>query len=128
MGLDRLSPDHQGSSRIKVASSQSENSAKKFPTTNQQHQHEMVTRLKQKTSNSLQRQASGTSDNALKSTFSIGDRVVVYNKKNVRIPGVVRWVGKASDQGADFTAVGIETVSVFSGMKWYRTSQTTICD
>ena len=112
MGLDRLSPDHQATIRIKVASSQSESSAKKLPTTNQQHQHEMVTRLKQKTSNSLQRQASGTSDNAPNSTFSIGDRVVVYNKKKARVPGVVRWVGKVTDQGVDLTAVGIETVSV----------------
>ena len=112
MALDRLSPDHQGSSHKKFASSQSESPAKMLPTSNQQHQHEVTTRLKQKTSNSLHRQASGTSDNAPQSTFSIGDRVVVYNKKNARVPGVVRWVGKATDQGVGFIAVGIETVNV----------------
>ena len=109
MALDRLSPDPQGSSRTKIASSQSESPAKKLPTSNQQHQHEVTTRLRQ---NSLHPLASGTSDNAPQSTFSIGDRVVVYNQKNARVPGVVRWVGKAADQGVDFTTVGIETVSV----------------
>ena len=109
MALDRLSPDPQGSSRTKIASSQSESPAKMFPTSNQQHQHKVTTRLRQ---NSLHRQASGTSDNAPQSTFSIGDRVVVYNQQDARVPGVVRWVGKAADQGVDFTAVGIETVSI----------------
>ena len=112
MALDRLSPDPQGSSRTKIASSQSESPAKKLPTPNQQHQHEVTTRLKQKTSNPLHHQASGTSDNAPQSTFSIGDRVVVYNQKDARVPGVVKWVGKAADQGVDFIAVGIETVSI----------------
>ena len=109
MALDRLSPDPQGSSRTKIASSQSESPAKILPTSNQQYQHEMTTHLRQ---NSLHRQASGTSDNAPQSTFSIGDRVVAYNQKDARVPGVVRWVGKAADQGVDFTAVGIETVSI----------------
>ena len=44
--------------------------------------------------------------------FSTGDKVVVYNKKNVRVPGVVRWIGKVTGRGADFKAVGIEIVSV----------------
>ena len=44
--------------------------------------------------------------------FSTGDKVVVYSKKNVRVPGVVRWIGKVAGCGADFKAVGIETVSV----------------
>ena len=109
MALDRLSPDPQGSSRIKIASSQSESPAKILPTSNQQYQHEVTTRLRQ---NSLHRQASGTSDNAPQSTFSIGDKVVVYNKKDARVPGVVRWVGKVTGDGVDFIGVGIETVSV----------------
>ena len=109
MALDRLSPDPQGTSRTKIASSLSESPAKKLPAPNQQHQHELTTRLRQ---NSLHPQASGTSDNPPQSMFSIGDRVVVYNQKDARVPGVVRWVGKAADQGVDFTTVGIETVSV----------------
>ena len=45
-------------------------------------------------------------------TFSLGDRVVIYNRQNVRVPGVVRWTGKVTGRGAIFKAVGIETVSV----------------
>ena len=109
MALDRLSPDYQGSSRTKIASSLNESPAKILPTSNQQYQHKVTTRLRQ---NSLHRQASGTSDNAPQSTFSIGDRVVVYNQKDARVPGVVKWVGKVTGDGVDFIGVGIETVSV----------------
>jgi len=57
----------------------------------------------------MQRQATGTSVDASPNVFKVGDRVVVYNKQNVRIHGVVRWVGKSP---ANSVAAGIETVSV----------------
>lgn len=121
MGLDKLSPDRQGSSRAMVSSSiqsiTNEGSARKSPRSDQGHpdssnQHGMMTRFRERASNSVQRQASGTSVDTPRSTFSIGDKVVVYNRQNVRIPGVVQWVGKLTGHGLDFTAVGIETVSI----------------
>ena len=125
MGLDRLSPDPQGRSHMKVASSQSitnESSARKSPESDQQHpddshQDGMLTHFRERSSNPMQHQASETTSvNAPQSTpsyvFSTGDKVVVYNKRNARVPGVVRWIGKVTGHGADFTAVGIETVCV----------------
>ena len=121
MGLDRLSPDPQGSSRIKVASSQSitnESSARKSPESDRQHpdgshQDGMLTHFRERSSNPMQHQASETTSvNAPQSTTSYGHRVVVYNKRNARVPGVVRWIGKVTGRGAGFTVVGIETVSV----------------
>ena len=120
MGLDKLSPDRQGS-RVKVSSSsqgvKNESSTRKSPILNQQqsdgsHQYGMVTRFRERASNAVQRQHSGSSVDPPRCVFSTGDKVVVYNKKNVRIPGVVKWIGKVTGHGADFTAVGIETVSV----------------
>ena len=119
VGLDKLSPDRQGSSRAKGSSSSTmnESSARKSPELNQQHpdgsgQHGMMTRFRERASNSVQRQASGTSIDTPRSTVSIGDRVVVYTRYDVRVPGVVKWVGKVTGDGVDFVGVGIETVSV----------------
>ena len=117
MGLDKLSLDRQSSSHAKGSSSSSianESSARKL---NQRHpdgssQHGMTTRFRERASNSVEHQGSGTSVDAPRSTFSFGDRVVIYNRQNVRVPGVVQWVGKFTGHGLDFTAVGIETVSV----------------
>jgi len=64
----------------------------------------MMTRSKDKNS--------GSSVDVLPKAFKIGDRVVVYNKKSIPVHGVVAWVGKHSGPGVNFTAVGIETVSV----------------
>lgn len=64
----------------------------------------MVTRSKGKSNES--------SVDAPQVAFKIGNRVVVYTRHNVRVPGLVRWVGKVTVSGVDFTAVGIETVSV----------------
>ena len=47
------------------------------------------------------------------SQFKVGERVIVYNKKNVAIRGTVKWVGVLSD-GKEFrvSTVGVETVSI----------------
>ena len=119
MGLDKLSPDRQGV-RVKVSSSgqgvKNESSARKPPILNQRQsdgsQPGMVTHFRERASNAVQRQHSGSSVAPPQCVFSTGDKVVVYNKKHVRIPGVVRWIGKVAGHGADFMAVGIETVSV----------------
>lgn len=68
------------------------------------NQHSMMTRSRQTNS--------GSSVDALPNVFKIGHRVVVYNKKNFRVPGVVAWVGKHSSPAVNFTVLGIETVSV----------------
>ena len=120
VGLDKLSPDFQGSSHAKGSSSSTmnESSARKSPELNQRHLDGssppgMMTCFSERASNSVQRQASETTSvDAPRSTFSIGDRVVVYTKHDVRVPGVVKWVGKVTGDGIDFIAVGIETVSV----------------
>ena len=82
---------------------------RKTPTLGQQHpdssnQYGMMTRSKEKNS--------GSSVDAPPKGFKIGDRVVVYNKKNIPVHGVVAWVGKCSGPGVNFTVLGIETVSV----------------
>ena len=117
MGLDKLLPDRQSSSHAKgfSSSAMNESSARKPPKLNQQHpdgsgQHGMLTRFRERASNSVQRQASGTSVDTPQSTVSIGDRVVVYTRHDVRVPGVVKWVGKVTGDGVDFVGVGIETV------------------
>ena len=119
VGLDKLSPDHQSSSHAKGSSSSTmnESSARKSPRSDQRHPDgssppDMMTRFRERASNSVQRQACGTSIDTPRSMFSTGDRVVVYTRHNVRVPGVVKWVGKVTGDGVDFIAVGIETVSV----------------
>ena len=67
-------------------------------------QHGMMKRSKEKNG--------GSSVDALPKAFKIGDRVVVYSKKNIPVHGVVAWVGKHSGPGVNFTVLGIETVSV----------------
>lgn len=89
VGLDKLSRDPQGSSRAKGSSS-SQNV----------------------TDETSVRKSSGSNVNASPKGFKIGDRVVVYNKKNIPVHGVVVWVGKYSGPGVNFTMLGIETVSV----------------
>lgn len=120
VGLDKLSPDRRDGC-VKVSSSSqgviNESSARVTPASSQQqsggsHQPGMVTRFRERASNAVQRQHSGSSVDPPRCAFSTGDKVVVYNKKNVRIPGVVRWTGKVTGHGTDFMAVGIETVSV----------------
>jgi len=82
---------------------------RKSPSLGQRHpgssnQHGMMTRSKEKNS------VSSVDAPLLK----MGDRVVAYNRKYVRVPGVVAWVGKMTTTGPNavtFTAVGIETVS-----------------
>ena len=115
VGLEKLSSGPQGSSRAKVSSSSlsvvNERSERRLPVLGQQHndssnQHVMTTRSKGNNESSV---------DAPQNAFKIRDRVVVYNKKNVRVPGVVVWVNKMKTPGPDgitFTAVGIETVSV----------------
>lgn len=116
VGFDKLSQDPYGSSRAKASfSSQSVANNRKSPTLGQRrsdgsNQHGMITRFKEKASNLMQRQATGTSVDVPPNTFKFGDRVMFFNKHAVRIPGVVRWVGKVTNAG--FTAVGIETVRV----------------
>ena len=119
VGLDKLSPDRQSSSHAKGSSSSTmnESSARKSPELNQRHLDgssppSMMTHFRESASNSVLRQSSGTSVDTSQSMLSIGDRVVVYTKHDVRVPGVVKWVGKVTGEGIDFIAVGIETVSV----------------
>ncbi len=49
--------------------------------------------------------------------FKINDRVVVYNKKNVPMHGIVRWTGmNVQTKTLDTNHIGIETVSAMSAI------------
>ena len=120
MGLDKLSPDHQGSSLLtepRGSKSYAKVSSHGPPHSVQSHQPDNAspsdnTRSRSHLVSRLGGKESCIDPPSRPHHFEKGDRVVAFTKKGVRVRGTVRWVGR-SVASRKFTVivVGIETVS-----------------
>ena len=113
MALDKLSPDSQGSSLTeeprsgksyaKVASHGPPPSGQSTPAGNTRSRSQAISRHESKES---------SVDRLPPPRFKLGDRVVAFTKKGIRVHGTVRWVGRnTASQKFTVTVAGIETVS-----------------
>ena len=120
MGLDKLSPDHQGSSLItkpQSAKTYAKVASHGPPHSSQSHQPDNTSPVDSTRSRSHVVSQPGGKESCIDPPsrpphFKPGDRVVAFTKKGLRVHGTVCWVGRsAASRKFTITIVGIETVS-----------------
>ena len=120
VGLDKLSPDHQGSSLItepRGGKSYAKVSSHGPPHSVQSHQPDNMSPADSTRSRSHVVSRPGGKESCVDPPphphrFEKGDRVVAFTKKGLRVHGTVRWVGRSvASRKFTITVVGIETVS-----------------
>ena len=120
VGLDKLSPDCQGSSLMtepRGAKSYAKVASHGPPQSVQSHQPDNTSPADNTRSRSHLVSRPGGKESCIDPPsrphcFEKGDRVVAFTKKGVHVRGTVRWVGRSvASQKFTITVVGIETVS-----------------
>ena len=120
VGLDKLSPDHQGSSLItepRGGKSYAKVASHGPPHSVQSHQPDNMSPADSTRSRSHVVSRPGSKESCVDPPphphrFEKGDRVVAFTKKGNRVHGTVRWVGRSvASRKFTITVVGIETVS-----------------
>ena len=119
MSLEKLTPPSKGiTSHCRSENATPRRAPEPVPRSGHSHpeggsHHAMVTR------SSGQSGQPETSVDPPGHRLKVGDSVVAYNKKNIAIHGVVRWVGrKTAARNFQFDVVGIETVSHTLSLKF----------
>ena len=112
MGLNKLSPNRQGSSAKRYAKVTS-HEAQQRAQSHQPDNRPPATNTRSRSHVVIESDESSVDQQLRPPRFKHGDCVVAFNKKGIRVHGTVRWVGRnVASRKLTVTVVGIETVSI----------------